>query len=110
MENEDFNDMTEEELDSFIEEMEREHAPFEVVRTLSFKNFLSEFKSIGFGCEYYSPTEDLEQVIVLYTEDNHKTIVYNLSGFSEESIIKDTADFVVEQRRSGHYVLCITSL
>lgn len=106
MTSDDFYNMTEEEMDAFMEEMEREHAPFDIEQTWLLKDFLLKFTLIEFGYEYFSVTDGGEKAIRLYNKENHCTIVYNLSEFSEESIIKDTANFIVEQRKSGHYILC----
>lgn len=106
MTSDDFNNMTEEEMDAFMEDMEREHALFDVEQTWLLKDFLLKFTQIEFGYEYFSVTDGGEKAIRLYNKENHCTIVYNLSEFSEESIIKNTANFIVELRKSGHYILC----
>ena len=106
MTEEDFDNMTEEEMDAFIEEMEREHAPFEVEQVWWLKDFLLNFQKIEIGYEYYSVTDGGEKAIRLYDKDNHITIVYNLSEFSANNIVKETTNFFVEKRRSGHYILC----
>lgn len=106
MKSDDFNNMSEEEMDAFLDEMEREHAPFEVEQVWWLKDFLLNFQKVEFGYDYFSVTGGGEKAIRLYDKDNRVVVVYNLSEFSEESIIKEPANFIVEQRKSGHYILC----
>lgn len=98
--------MTEKEIDAFMEEIEREHAPFEVEQTWSFREFLLKFEKVVFGYEYFSVTDGGERAIRLCDKDNHWVVVFNLSEFSEDCIIKEPENFIVEKRKSGHYILC----
>lgn len=52
--------MTEEEMDSLIKEMEREHEPYEEVKTWLLKDFLSKFYKIEFGYDSYSLMDALD--------------------------------------------------
>lgn len=61
-----FNKMTDEELEAYFQEMEREHAPFDVGQTWLLKDFLLNFSKIEFGYEYFSVTGGGEKVIRLY--------------------------------------------
>ena len=63
MTSDDFYNMTEEEMDAFMEEMEREHAPFDIEQTWLLKDFLLKFTLIEFGYEYFSVTDGGEKAI-----------------------------------------------
>lgn len=108
MESEDFKNMTEEEINSFVEEMEQVYAYEIVEKSWPLTDFLSKyknFKDVSFCSEFYSVTEDLEDVIVLRDNTNTKTIIFNLSHFSKEEIMRHTVNFIVERRKSGHLIL-----
>lgn len=92
-------------MDSLIKEMEREHDPYEEVKTWPLKDFLSKFYKIEFGYDYYSVTGGGEKSIRFYGINNLQIIVYNLSGITFDDIRQNAAEFIVEQMKSGHYHL-----
>lgn len=100
-----FDNMTEEEMNSFIEEMEREHAPYEVVNSWPLKDIILNYKKIEFSSCYYPVTDGGEPAIFLHNKDNGNLTIINLSNYTRSEIMQHITEFTVSLMESGDYLL-----
>lgn len=100
-----FDSMTEEDLDAYFAEMEREHMPYEIEQTWQLKDILSKFIRIELGTDYYPYTDGGESSIRLYTKDNKCLTIFDLSNGTNDEIMHHITDFNVSKMKSGYYLL-----
>lgn len=104
------NKMSEEEYEAMVNFMKEAHAPYETVRSWTFKDFAKDFAKFHVEPLFYSPTQDLEDACVFEDKEGKRTIAYaELSdrGILDAHEIKNQMDnLTIELRKSGHYMLC----
>lgn len=104
------NKMSEEEYEAMVNFMKEAHAPYETVRSWTFKDFAKDFVKCHVEPLFYSPTQDLEDACVFEDKEGKRTIAYaELSdrGILDAHEIKNQMDnLTIELRKSGHYMLC----
>ena len=97
--------LDDEEMAALIADWEERNAPYEVLNTWTFQEFAEGFDDIVLSYEYYSVSEDVENVCIFKKDGDKDVIVYDFSRFSLGQINKYKHFLRIELQASGHYVL-----
>ena len=101
-------EMTDEEMDAYLREMELEHLPFEEERTFSFKEFVKEYSIVKCykGSSYYSVTDSGEEAYIFKTKEGREITVFNLNGLTLENFITQKDRFLqISLMKSCHFLM-----
>ena len=98
-------EMTEEEIDAFIKEWEKENAFYFVEVSWMYRGFLKGYKRVYTSYEYCYYRGDVENAVIFERENGEKTIVYNLNNYTVEQINERKNNLSIDLRKSGEYYL-----
>lgn len=103
-------EITNKELEAWYKALEEEMAPYDMEESWTFDSFIKEFKIISFqeGSPYYSVTGGGEDGFYFKTKNGKEIIVFNQSGLTKDSLIQHKDNIIVELRKTGHYILCLS--
>ncbi len=97
--------MGDEDLVALKEDWNERNELYQVVRAWTFQEFAEGFDDFVLSYEYYSLSEDVENVCIFKKEGDKNVIVYNFARLSLGQINKYKHFLRIELQASGHYVL-----
>lgn len=97
--------LEDEETESLIAEWEERNEPYEVIRSWPYQEFAEGFDEVILRYEYYSISEDVENVCIFRKKGDKDIVVYNFIRLSLGQINKYKQFLRIDLQSSGHYVL-----